>query len=98
MHCIGGCVLGKEMLGWSSVMVALNGLPPDPEVEGDRWRDTWIERLEGSPPFVEPGSLISGATSWGAEIGLRGLCGDRVPCPRARGLGDGYTNSTLGTG
>jgi predicted acyl esterase len=53
VHYMGGCVLAVYMLSWASTMLALNARPPDPEVVGDRWRDMWLERLEGSPPFVE---------------------------------------------
>ncbi len=53
VHYMGGCVLGSDMLSWASTMLALNALPPDPDVVGKRWRDMWRERLEGSPPFVE---------------------------------------------
>ena len=41
------------MLSWGSTMLALNARPPDPAVVGERWRDMWLERLEGSPPFVD---------------------------------------------
>ncbi len=53
IHYVGGCVLGAYMLSWGSTMLALNARPPDPAVVGERWRDMWLERLEGSPPFVE---------------------------------------------
>ena len=53
IHYVGGCVLGAYMLSWGSTMLALNARPPDPAVVGERWRDMWLERLEGSPPFVD---------------------------------------------
>ena len=53
VHYMGGCLLGVEALSWASTMLAFNARPPDPEVVGDRWRDMWLERLEGSPPFIE---------------------------------------------
>ena len=53
VHYVGGCVLGAYMLSWGSTMLALNARPPDPAVVGERWRDMWLERLEGSPPFVD---------------------------------------------
>jgi predicted acyl esterase len=53
VHYMGGCVLAAYMLSWSSTMLAFNARPPDPDVVGERWRDMWLERLEGSPPFVE---------------------------------------------
>ncbi len=53
VHYMGGCLLGVEALSWASTMLAFNARPPDPEVVGERWRDMWLERLEGSPPFIE---------------------------------------------
>ncbi|HHW74398.1 MAG TPA: CocE/NonD family hydrolase [Firmicutes bacterium] len=52
-HYMGGCVLGSDMLNWASIMLSYNGLPPDPAVVGERWREIWFDRLEKSPPFVE---------------------------------------------
>lgn len=52
-HYMGGCVLGYDMLNWASVMFSYNGLPPDPEVVGERWREMWLNRLENNSPFVE---------------------------------------------
>jgi uncharacterized protein len=53
VHYMGGCVLGFYILSWASTMLAFNARPPDPAVVGERWRALWLERLEGSPPFVE---------------------------------------------
>lgn len=53
VHYMGGCVITSQMLSWASVMLAYNALPPDPRWVGNRWREMWFERLDGSPPFVE---------------------------------------------
>ena len=52
-HYMGGCVLGSDMLNWASIMFSYNGLPPDPNVVGERWREMWFNRLENTPPFIE---------------------------------------------
>lgn len=52
-HYMGGCVLGSDMLNWASIMFAYNGLPPDPQVVGERWREMWFHRLENTAPFIE---------------------------------------------
>jgi putative CocE/NonD family hydrolase len=52
-HYMGGCVLGSDMLNWASIMFTYNGLPPDPAVVGDRWREMWFNRMENTPPFIE---------------------------------------------
>jgi uncharacterized protein len=53
VHYMGGCMLGHEALSWGSYMLAINALPPDPEIVGDRWREMWLERLEHTPFFAE---------------------------------------------
>ena len=52
VHYMGGCVLGCYILSWASTMLAFNARP-DPAAVGERWRQMWMERLEGSPPFVD---------------------------------------------
>jgi putative CocE/NonD family hydrolase len=52
-HYMGGCVLGSDLLNWASIMFAYNGLPPNPAVVGERWREMWFNRLENTPPFIE---------------------------------------------
>jgi uncharacterized protein len=46
----GGLLLGS--LSWASTMLAFNARPPDPAIVGPRWREMWLQRLEGSPPFI----------------------------------------------
>ena len=50
-HYMGGALL-LNSLSWGSVMLANNARPPDPQVVGERWRDMWMQRLDGSPPFL----------------------------------------------
>ena len=51
-HYMGGCLLGDN-LSWASTMFARNSKPPDPEVIGERWRELWMQRLEGSGLWLE---------------------------------------------
>ncbi len=53
VHYMGGCLLGVEALSWAATMLAFNARPPDPAAVGERWRELWLERLDGSPPFIE---------------------------------------------
>ncbi len=48
IHYKGGCLLG-ENAGWASTVAGWFGLPPDPEIQGDAWRDIWLKRLEETP-------------------------------------------------
>ena len=53
VHYMGGAVLANEMLGWAMTFLGFNVKPPDPQVVGERWRDMWQQRLEGTPAFVD---------------------------------------------
>ena len=52
VHWCGGCVF-QPMLDWATTMLAYDARPPDPLVVGERWRDLWLARLEGSRPLIE---------------------------------------------
>ncbi|PWE33895.1 peptidase S15 [Maritimibacter sp. 55A14] len=47
IHYMGGTLL-CDQLSWASVMFGINSLPPDPVHVGDRWREMWEARLDGS--------------------------------------------------
>jgi predicted acyl esterase len=49
VHYRGGLVLAMDMLHWSVCMHGWQARPPDPLVAGDRWRETWLARLEVEP-------------------------------------------------
>jgi predicted acyl esterase len=52
VHYTGGSIQAAEQGDWPTSMVALNGLPPDPEIVGERWRDMWADRLERTPQWL----------------------------------------------
>lgn len=47
VHYFGGALLTEDAM-WSSFILALGALPPDPQIVGPRWRDMWMERLEAT--------------------------------------------------
>ena len=51
IHWIGGC-LSKDNFDWSATMFAMNDLPPDPVIVGDRWRDMWQARIASNQPWA----------------------------------------------
>jgi len=53
VHYRGGCVLASNMLSWAARMFLMNGLPPDPQIVGERWRAMWLDRLQHTPHWVE---------------------------------------------
>jgi len=52
IHYKGGGMLA-ENLGWSATMLSFSSRPPDPELVGGGWRDTWRQRLEEQPHLAE---------------------------------------------
>ena len=53
VHYRGGCLMASDQMPWASRMFVLNGLPPDPHIVGEKWREIWFNRLENTPPYVE---------------------------------------------
>ncbi|MCW2912632.1 MAG: peptidase [Actinomycetia bacterium] len=53
VHYFGGSLLGVDMASWAATMLSFQSRPPDPAVVGERWRQLWLERLEGLHPFIE---------------------------------------------
>jgi uncharacterized protein len=52
VHYTGGSIQASEQGDWPTSMVALNGLPPDPDIVGDRWREMWMDRLQQTPQWL----------------------------------------------
>ena len=48
IHFKGGCLLG-ENLAWAANMLSYSSRPPDPALVGEKWREMWLERLNGMP-------------------------------------------------
>jgi putative CocE/NonD family hydrolase len=94
VHCRGGCVLGADVLGWPSYMLASNALPPDPAYVGDGWRELWQARLQGTPPFLETWLTHQRRDEFWKQ---GSICEDfgAVTCPvyMVGGWADGYTNA-----
>ncbi len=51
MHFTGGCLIDDQM-EWGTGFLCYLSLPPDPEVVGEEWRQTWFSRLEHLRPPV----------------------------------------------
>jgi len=52
IHYMGGCLLNDNMK-WASTMFSHNARPPDPALVGERWREMWQQRLEGSGLWID---------------------------------------------
>ncbi|MDH3473612.1 MAG: CocE/NonD family hydrolase [Rhodospirillales bacterium] len=49
-HYMGGCLLNENMQ-WGSILTLYGALPPDPEIVGAGWRDSWRGRIEALQAF-----------------------------------------------
>ena len=94
VHYIGGCVLAVDMLPWAATMLTANALPPDQAAVGDGWRETWLERIEHTPPFVEPWLTHQRRDDYWRQ---GSVCEDyaaiEVPVYAVGGWADGYSNA-----
>jgi putative CocE/NonD family hydrolase len=48
IHYKNGCLLYSNFF-WSSTMLCYASRPPDPELVGEVWRETWLKRLQTQP-------------------------------------------------
>jgi len=93
MHYMGGCLLGDQ-LSEATVMFAHTSQPPDPAIVGDRWREMWLERLDGSGLWIHKWLEHQRRDAYWAS---HSVCEDysAIKCPvlAAGGWTDGYTNA-----
>lgn len=95
IHHMGGCLLGDN-LSWASVMFSYNSLPPDPEIVGDRWRDMWHERLEGSGLWLKKWLRHQRRDSyWRHGSILEDYAAVKCPVMAVSGWADGYSNAVF---
>lgn len=52
IHYKNGCHLSSQM-SWAATMLAYQTRAPDPAIVGDKWREMWLERLEGEPELMQ---------------------------------------------
>ncbi|GAA0681597.1 CocE/NonD family hydrolase [Marinobacterium maritimum] len=95
VHYMGGCLLGDN-LSWASTMFAFNSLPPDPAVVGERWREMWFDRLEGSGLWLHTWLEHQHRDDYWKH---GSICEDfsrvQVPVMAVSGWADGYSNAVF---
>ncbi|MDI5892448.1 CocE/NonD family hydrolase [Halomonas rhizosphaerae] len=95
IHHMGGCLLGDN-LSWASTMFDGNACPPDPELVGERWRDMWLERLDGSGLWLAQWLEHQRRDAYWKH---GSVCEDysRIQCPvyAVSGWADGYCNAVF---
>jgi putative CocE/NonD family hydrolase len=96
VHYQGGAVLAREMLGWAMTMLGFNAKPPDPQVVGERWRELWQQRLDGTPAFIDAWMEHPHRDAYWRH---GSICEDysaiRCPVLMVGGWADGYTNTVM---
>jgi uncharacterized protein len=96
VHYMGGCLLASDMQWWASTMLVYNGRPADPNVVGEQWRSTWLERLEKTPPFVEEWVKHQRRDDyWKQGSVCENYADITIPVFAVGGWADGYTNAIL---
>ena len=93
VHYMGGVPL-RAGVGWAAFLFGAVCHPPDPVLVGDRWRATWLERLNNLPLFLERWLRHP----WRDAYWKHGsVCEDygAIDCPvfAVGGWTDGYTNT-----
>jgi len=95
VHHMGGCLLGDN-LSWASTMFAFNSLPPDPQIVGERWRELWHQRLEGSGLWLDTWLRHQRRDEYWKH---GSVCEDygaiRCPVYAVSGWTDGYSNAVF---
>ncbi|MCG5514528.1 MULTISPECIES: CocE/NonD family hydrolase [unclassified Ectothiorhodospira] len=95
VHYMGGCLL-TDNLSWASTMFGFNSCPPDPLVVGERWRDMWLERLEGSGLWIHNWLQHQRRDDFWRHASV---CEDydaiQVPVMAVSGWADGYSNTVF---
>jgi putative CocE/NonD family hydrolase len=96
VHYLGGCLNAFLQLPWASYILAHNALPPDPETVGDRWREMWFDRLEHTPPNIDPWMTHQRKDAYWKHASVNEDY-DAIACPvyMVGGWADGYVNAVL---
>jgi putative CocE/NonD family hydrolase len=95
IHYKQGCHLSAQ-LSWAATMLAYQSRPPDPALVGERWRDMWLERLDGEPFLIEQWLLHQRRDPfWQRGSICEDFAGFEVPALVIAGWADGYRNTPL---
>lgn len=95
VHYMGGCLL-TDNLSWASTMFAYNACPPDPVLVGERWREMWLSRLEGSGLWVKKWLRHQRRDDyWRHGSICENYAAVRCPVFAVSGWADGYSNAVF---
>ncbi len=95
IHYKNGAHLSAQ-LSWAATMNAFQSRSPDPDLVGERWRDMWLERLEGEPFFMDEWlSHQRRDDFWRHGSICEDFEGFSIPALVIAGWADGYRNTPL---
>jgi uncharacterized protein len=95
IHFMGGCLL-LDKATWYSTMFSLNACPPDPAVVGERWREMWEQRLDGSGFWLKDWLAHQRRDAfWKHGSVCEDYAGIETPVLAVGGWADGYTNTVF---
>ncbi len=93
VHYMGGCLL-TDKLSWASTMFAYNSCPPDPDIVKNKWKDMWLDRLEGSGLWIKKWLKHQRRNQYWKHASI---CEDysaiEIPVYAVGGWADGYSNT-----
>ena len=96
VHYAGGARRALDFVDYPTYMVAMNALPPVPQIFGDAWRDEWARRVQGLEPWMIRWVEEQVDGPYWRHGSLRPSY-ERIDCPvmLIGGWADGYRNATL---
>ncbi|MYH59349.1 MAG: CocE/NonD family hydrolase [Boseongicola sp. SB0675_bin_26] len=93
IHFMGGCML-TDKLSWGATAFSICNTPPDPAIVGDRWREMWVERLDGNGLWMLDWFRHQRRDEFYAHGSVCENYADiEVPVYAVGGWADGYTNA-----
>lgn len=93
IHMMGGSLL-VDKISWGSTMFAINSTPPDPMNVGEKWRDMWFQRLEGSGLWpIEWHKRLTRDEFWKHGSVCENYDDIDAACYLVGGWADGYSNA-----
>ena len=96
VHYKGGCLMGTDLLHWSSCMLHWQCQPPHEVAVGARWRDLWQRRLERDEPWIHTWLAHQRRDDyWKHGSVCEDYAAIEVPVYAVGGWADGYTNAVL---
>ncbi len=95
VHYMGGSLL-IDNLSWASIMFGRNTLPPDPRLVGERWRELWQQRLQGSGLWLDNWLQHQYRDGfWRHASVCEDFSAIRCPVYAVGGWADGYCNAVF---